>query len=268
MSIDGTGSGSVNPFGGVYQDGLALEITATAGAGSAFSGWSGDLSSNANPETITMTADKTVTATFELDADADGIGDAEEDAGPNGGDGNNDTVLDSTQAFVATFLIADAQNNDPENYITLEVDSALTLADCRAVAPPSDGSEPADTEFPLGFFSFQINGLAAGGATQAKLFLPAGTDDIDTYYRHGPTPADNSDHWYEFLFDGQTGADVSGNPVLLDFVDGIRGDDDLDDTNGIIVDAGGPGSPAPAATSSGGGGGGGGGGCFIATAAH
>jgi hypothetical protein len=118
VNTAGTGTGNVNPAGGVFEEGSDVELTAVPDAGSTFVSWSGDLSGNANPETITMTADKTVTATFEPDADADGITDAEEDAGPNGGDGNNDTVLDSTQAHVATFLIADAPNNDPENYVT------------------------------------------------------------------------------------------------------------------------------------------------------
>ncbi len=64
--------------------------------------------------------------------------------------------------------------------------------------------------------------------------------------------------------DGTTGAVINANEITLKFVDGDRGDDDLDNTNGTIVDAGGPGSP-PASSAAGGGGGGGGGGCFIAT---
>ena len=47
----------------------------------------------------------------------------------------------------------------------------------------------------------------------------------------------STDHWYEFLYDGQTGAVIVGNTITLDFVDGHRGDDDLT-ANGMIVDEG------------------------------
>ncbi len=65
-----------------------------------------------------------------------------------------------------------------------------------------------------------------------------------------------------FFFDGTTGAEFNGNVITLHFVDGERGDDDLDATNGIIIDLGGP------AIVGGVGGGGSNGGCFIATAAY
>jgi len=42
-----------------------VTLTATADAGSVFTGWSGDLTGSVNPETITMSANRAVTATFE-----------------------------------------------------------------------------------------------------------------------------------------------------------------------------------------------------------
>lgn len=41
---------------------------------------------------------------------------------------------------------------------------------------------------------------------------------------------------------GVTGAEINGNIVLLHFIDGQRGDDDLIGGNGVIVDDGGPGT--------------------------
>jgi uncharacterized repeat protein (TIGR02543 family) len=66
LNVTTTGSGTVslNPSGGVYDPATPVELTAEPSAGWEFSGWSGELSNTANPETITMDADKNVTATF------------------------------------------------------------------------------------------------------------------------------------------------------------------------------------------------------------
>ena len=50
----------------------------------------------------------------------------------------------------------------------------------------------------------------------------------------------NISQWYEFIFDGRTGAEVNKNIIKLTFVDGLKGDDALTE-NGIIIDLGGPG---------------------------
>jgi hypothetical protein len=62
------------------------------------------------------------------------------------------------------------------------------------------------------------------------------------YRKYGPTPDNPTPHWYDFMFDGSTGAVITGNRATLWFVDGMRGDDDLDPSNNIIVDQGGPGA--------------------------
>jgi hypothetical protein len=54
------------------------------------------------------------------------------------------------------------------------------------------------------------------------------------------TPDNDIPHWYEFLFDGTTGAEINENIITLHFVDGSRGDNDIT-TNGIIIDPSGPG---------------------------
>jgi hypothetical protein len=53
------------------------------------------------------------------------------------------------------------------------------------------------------------------------------------YYAYGKTPDDPTDHWYDFMFDGTTGAEISGDRIVLHFVDGQRGDDDLAVNNSI-----------------------------------
>ena len=133
---------------------------------------------------------------------------------------------------------------------------------------PDSENSPDSVEFSYGFFEFTVEGIEPGGATTATLQFPAGAS-YDTYYKYGPTRDNTSNHWYEFKYDGQTGAEINGSQIILHFVDGQRGDDDLV-ANGVVTDIGGPGVSAtvtpsgdesPDAESSGSGGGGGG--CFI-----
>lgn len=42
-----------------------------------------------------------------------------------------------------------------------------------------------------------------------------------------PTAKHPTDHWYDFTYDGETGAEISGDKITLHFIDGKRGDDDL-----------------------------------------
>ncbi len=62
-------------------------------------------------------------------------------------------------------------------------------------------------------------------------------------YANNPT-----DHWYEFLYDGTTGAEILADKIVLHFVDGERGDSDLT-ANGVIADPGAPAILTPATSS-------------------
>lgn len=110
---------------------------------------------------------------------------------------------------------------------------------------------------------FEIANLIPGGSTTITLQLPDG-ERPKKYFKYGPTPDNNDDHWYDFTFDGETGAEIDGNLITIHFVDGKRGDSDLAG-NGIIVDTG---SPALNAGNAGVSGGGGGGGCSLAYGRH
>ena len=192
-------------------------------------------------------------------SDSDGVLDEEEE-GPDGTDpnydGNNDGTPDSQQDNVVS-----CHTHDGQNYVTLAVPDTASLNDVSAVDNPSPGDAPSGLEFPYGFFDFTVNNVGAGGATTVTLYLPDGAPPI-TYYKYGPTPTNQSDHWYEFLYDGETGAEINGNVITLHFVDAKRGDDILTQ-DGSIIDQGGPGfttiptpTPAPSVDD-------GGGGCFI-----
>ncbi len=121
----------------------------------------------------------------------------------------------------------------------LLVPGGMHLTDVQAVDNPSPADIPVYLEMPFGFIDFTINGITPGGSATVQLYLPKGTT-VDTYYKYGKTPDNAIPHWYEFLFDGTTGAEISENIITLHFVDGKRGDNDTT-ANGIIIDPSGPG---------------------------
>lgn len=196
--------------------------------------------------------------------DNDGLRDGEEqgfDSNNPNYDGNGDGIADYLQGNVASF-----HNFNNQHYVTMESPIGTSMHNRISKDNPSKSNAPLNVEFPLGFFEVKIVGVTPGGKTTATLYFTFG-QNFSTYFKYGPTPDNPANHWYEFLYDGQTGAMINGNVITLYFVDGMRGDDDLS-PNGTITDIGGPGI----FLDSGGGNqvvgssGGGGGGCFILTA--
>lgn len=171
------------------------------------------------------------------DGDGDGIIDKVEGAAPNAGDGNNDTFQDSTQASVASF-----QGNS--GYVTLVTNPGISLSDTVVLGntfflTTQDPTNVLDQiQFLDAIFGATLTGVASNATID--ITLPA-TSVPNSYFLYGPTLSDNQPHWYEFDYDGETGAQFSGNQVTLHFVDGKRGDNDLQ-VNGIIEKS--PGAPA------------------------
>ena len=110
--------------------------------------------------------------------------------------------------------------HDGQNYVTLASEPGTLLKNCTCVDSPPPDNAPEDLVFQYGFFEFTVVGVAAPGDTTVTLYLPPG-DTPTTYYKYGPTPNDPVKHWYEFLYNGQTGAEINGNVVVLHFVDEI-----------------------------------------------
>jgi hypothetical protein len=173
-------------------------------------------------------------------------------------DGNGDGVPDRSQDCVQSL-----HGFENSGYLTLAAPEGQVLGGIRVEGhPASEEAAPSEPNFPYGFFSFSVHGVTPGSSTTVSLFLPAGSSPSG-YYKYGPTPTNTTPHWYEFMYDNETGtgAVISGNTITLHFVDGLRGDDDLDATNGIVVDLGAPvgSTVTPQKVEAGGGGGG----CFI-----
>ena len=127
-------------------------------------------------------------------------------------------------------------------YFDSDTGTIGNLAAIPEATLPDEGKP--DFVFTHGFFSFSITGFT-GQAVNVTITLPGSVAGME-YWKYGPTPDNHTEHWYQFMYDGQTGAEINGNVVILHFIDGQRGDDDLTQ-NGVIVDQGGPGSPPGAA---------------------
>ncbi|MCB8925443.1 MAG: DUF11 domain-containing protein [Ardenticatenaceae bacterium] len=166
------------------------------------------------------------------DNDGDGITDWDELGAPNNGDGNGDGIPDSVQPEITS-----ASSLDGAYQVTFAVNPNQTLVNVTPIANPSPGDAP-NQRFPLGYFSFEVHDLNPGAAAEVDIYLPSWMV-LNGWWKYGRTPDNPTPHWYNFTFDGTTGAEINGNIITLHFVDGQRGDDDLT-ANGIIVDPGAP----------------------------
>lgn len=174
-------------------------------------------------------------------AEDDGVPPEVEDAGPNNGDGNNDDILDSKQSHVATLI------DYFGNYVTYLMDDSYRFKNMSALNPNVIGNFPADLVVGSGIFDFSIENIGVGQSLEVGIILPAGVIP-KAYYMYGPT-ADNPDkHWFDFSYDGETGAIIIGDVTFTTssgakftrsvlkviFKDGGRGDTDLT-VNGTIA---------------------------------
>lgn len=177
-----------------------------------------------------------------VDSDGDGVSDSVEDQGPNGGDSNRDGIPDRLQPNIVS--LPNASNGE---FLTLLAPPGQILSGVHAVDPSTLPDPPSGLGFPFGLVGFEnladlsskhVAEINAGEGITVEIVLPSGIQ-IESYYKYGCTVSNPSPHWYEFLFDGETGAELLPGHIILHFMDGKRGDDDLL-PNGVIKDPGGP----------------------------
>ncbi len=113
------------------------------------------------------------------------------------------------------------------------VDTATALSRVATFKSPPNQS----AYFNNGMFTLSMSGVM-GPAGRSVTLHDGATTRPTHYYAYGPTPDDPAPHWYDFAFDGETGAEIKSDRIILHFVDGKRGDDDLDPNNGSITHTG------------------------------
>jgi MYXO-CTERM domain-containing protein len=114
---------------------------------------------------------------------------------------------------------------------TVDTNTALTWL-TSFTSPPDES-----VHFNNGMFTLTLSGVMGANGRSVTLYDVAATRPT-RYYAYGKTPDDPSPHWYDFTFDGETGAEIRNDRIILHFVDGKRGDDDLDSTNGSVTHTG------------------------------
>ena len=171
---------------------------------------------------------------YDTDDDNDTIDDILEANGPNQGDGNLDGISDSLQCNVGSL-----PGTDGGDYVVLESTEGTCINFFNRVSNPSPEGVPQDIEFELGLYEYEIHNIEPGNVVTVTIILPGGVTP-DTYYSYGMVPENQTDHWYEFLDDGDTGMDINGNILTIYFVDGLPGDNLLN-IDSRIRHIGGPG---------------------------
>jgi cyclophilin family peptidyl-prolyl cis-trans isomerase len=103
---------------------------------------------------------------------------------------------------------------------TVAADTALTWL-TSFTSPPNQSAH-----FNNGMFTLKMSGAMDANGHNVTLYDGA-TNRPTHYYAYGKTLDNPADHWYDFMFDGVTGAEIKSDRIILHFVDGMRGDDDL-----------------------------------------
>ncbi len=230
------GSGAISYSGGTVSadSSCTISVDVTATAEGNYTNTSGNLTSSLGNSGVAI---DTLHVT-PIDSDGDGIVDTTEQ-GPNGTDlnydGDNNSIPDRLENNVYSTFV-----NSGSVYITIKTEQPFDIATTtiESISNPSPSDTPSGITFPIGFLNIDVP-VDINGHAIVELYLPTGLG-INTYWKYTGTPTNTTPHWYEFLYDGTTGAIIEGDKITLHFQDGERGDSDLV-ADSHIDDQGGPG---------------------------
>jgi uncharacterized repeat protein (TIGR02543 family) len=233
LTYDTQGGDNVSPETSLVGDEITLSDAPTR-EGYTFVEWNteADGSGTGYDEEDDLTLPQDNLTIFAIWEDSDGLTLVTENAAPNGGDANDDGVLDSQQAGVSSFV--STETNKP---VSLEITSADECFLSGVTVKGSDEltKDPAYS-YPLGLLDFVVDcGSNGFTATVTQFFYDAPINSfVLRKFVHGQYATVSG-----ATFDMQT---ISGRQVLVvtyDVTDG--GPLDADGlVNGIIVDPAGP----------------------------
>lgn len=163
------------------------------------------------------------------DDDGDGVTEEIENAAPNGGDANNDGILDSEQANVTSFV-----NPINGQYVVVAVASACSLSNVTVTREADNTVQDAGYSYHTGFVGFTANCGTPGFTTTASIYQYGVSVDGLVLRKHNP--AANA---YFTITDAHiTTQTIGGQTVTVatySITDG--GLLDIDgEVNGVIVD--------------------------------
>jgi cyclophilin family peptidyl-prolyl cis-trans isomerase len=159
--------------------------------------------------------------------DGDGVCTETENLAP-GEDGNGDRSADREQPNVTTIMTSLGHTATFSSDIAMTFESAGSINTNTAVSWLATFESPPNqsAHFNNGIFALTMSGVMGGTGHVVTLHDGSGKRPTH-YYAYGPTSGNPTPHWYDFMFDGVTGAEIKSDRIILHFVDGMRGDDDL-----------------------------------------
>jgi len=161
-----------------------------------------------------------------------------EDGAPNGGDGNDDGMLDSVQSNVTS--IPDGSGTG--TYVTLEITSTTCaqISNMSAISEEDFGILDPDFDYPVGLIDFTLSCGTAGDIADIKYYWH-GIAAVDFFRKYGSTAPGAMDASYKGFTAAQTLTDINGVMVpttTYRLTDDLPGDES--DTPAEIVDPTGP----------------------------
>ena len=121
----------------------------------------------------------------------------------------------------------------------MESSDGTCISNFKRVDTLSSDEFPEDIDFIYGLYEYVVQDTGYGKSVIVTITLPQGISP-DTFYIYGQTSENPIDHWYEFLDNGQTGAEIDENRITLYLTDGKRGDNGLTKDR-MIISLGAPG---------------------------
>ncbi len=229
-----------------------LPLTCIAGNYSTpvtFVSWVGMLTIDITQADISGNFGGSISRSFEVDEDWDGNPNSIEDAGNNGGDGNGDGLLDSTQSEVSG--VPNALTGD---YTTIATSGWCNfITENAAVAEWSLSTSDPSFDYPLGLVDFQVQCSATGASSNVTVY----------YWQEYDTSAWQ---WRKYSASWSVYSDISGivtygtgslggttvTTASFTVTDGDPLTDEDGVADGVINDPSGPAIPPVVTTSSGG----------------